>query len=141
MPAESADADVVRRALLANNVDDVDGFLAALAEEVEWRSVGVFLHPARLWRGRAEVRRGLLAWREEHGGLGHVTLRELQARHGVVLAVAAVSVQAGRRSTSVPVAWVFEIEDRVAARVHGYRNETAARAAWASLSAARDPAA
>ena len=128
-----ADADVVRQALLANNRDDVEGFIAMLDDDVEWLSVGVFLHPARLWRGRASVREGLLAWREEHGGLGHVTLRELKSEAGVVLAIAAVSVPSAKRATAVPVCWIFEIEDGRAVRVNGYRSESAARGDWAKV--------
>ena len=121
---------MVRQALLANNRGDIDGFLEHLSEDVEWHSLGLFLHPAQVWHGREGVRTGLLQAQRHRGGPEHVTLRELEASGDEVLALGVVSVPTARRPVMLPVAWVFEVRDGLVRSVETFRSERTASALW-----------
>lgn len=127
----ASNTEAVRELLLASNRGDVDAFVDHLHPEVEWQSVGLFLHPAQLWRGHAALRRGMDARTAHHGGHPQVTLRELAERGDRVLAVAAIAIPRARRPAILPVAWIFELSDRLVLRARTFTTEQHARAEWA----------
>ena len=130
---EPSNADVVRRLLLASNLGDVDTFLDCLCRDVEWHSVGLFLHPAQVWRGHAALCRGMNQRVEHHRGHPQVTLREVTASADLVLVVGAIAIPASRRPAILPVAWTFGMSDGKVLHAHTFTTEQAARAEWAGL--------
>ncbi|MDQ3632064.1 MAG: nuclear transport factor 2 family protein [Actinomycetota bacterium] len=131
--SHASNADRVRHMLLASNVGDVDAFLDRVHPEVEWHSVGLFLHPAQIWRGHADLRRGM-EWRvEHHRGHPQVTLREVSESGDVVLVVGAIAVPTSRRPAILPVAWTFRMVDDKVSRAHTFTTEQLARVEWAIL--------
>ena len=122
------DDDLPRRAFLASNRGDVETFLSCLADDAEWLSAGLFLHPAGMYRGRAAIRDALAATAAHHGALPRVTLRELCPGAGRVLVTATITIPSSRRSATLPVAWIMDVRDGAIARVKTFRGEQQARA-------------
>jgi ketosteroid isomerase-like protein len=122
------DEDVPRRAFLASNRGDTEEFLAHLAEDIEWRSAGLFLYPAKLYQGRESIRNALRTTAEHRGGRPQVTLRELDAHEGRVLVTATVSIPTSRRRETLPIAWIMDVRDGAIAKVKTFRGEQQARA-------------
>lgn len=133
MPCETrlGNEDVVRQALLASNRGDVDAFLECLHADVEWESAGLFLHPAKVWRGHEDLRRGMEARVERHRGDPQVTLTELASSGPYVLVVGTLSIPLARPPVNLPESWIFELRDGRVARVQIFLNERGARAEWA----------
>lgn len=122
--------DVVRRVLLASNRGDVEEFLGLLHPEVEWHSVGLFLHPARAWRGRDALRAGMRDRVAHHGGHPQVTLQELISEGERVFAAAAVAIPAARRPMMLPIAWIFELREGKVTRVETFASASLGRQEW-----------
>ncbi len=129
----ASNADVVRHMLVMSNIGDVDGFLDCVHRDVEWHSVGLFLHPAQLWRGHAALRRGIERRVEHHRGHPQVTLREVTESGDLVFVVGAITVPAARRPAILPVAWTFLMEAGKVSRARTFTTEQLARLEWESL--------
>lgn len=125
-----SNADVVRRLLLASNSGDADAFVEHLHPDVEWHSVGLFLHPARVWRGHAALRRGLADRVEHHRGHPVITLREVTDEGDRVLVIGAIAVPASRRPAILPIAWIFDLRDGLVWRTRTFGDDDLAREKW-----------
>lgn len=134
---EPSNADSVRRLLLASNVGDIDAFLDRLHPDIEWHSVGLFLHPAQVWRGHAALRRGMQQRVERYRGHPQVILREVTESDDHVLVVGAIAIPTSHRPGILPVAWLFGMSDRKVVHARTFTVEQTARVEWASLVAQR----
>ena len=93
---------------LASNHGDVEAVVERLHPRVEWESVGVFLYPAGIARGREAVRSGLLKRAEHFGGHPRVTLTEIRQDGSHVLVQGIVDAPGGTR---LPETWICEVRD------------------------------
>ena len=134
---KASQEDVVREALLAINRDDEEGFLAKLAEDIEWRSNIVGLVPADVWRGRDAVReaRSLAAAEGRHV---RTTLQRMEHAGDEVLVLGVVTSETPHRGqVMLPVAWIWTVRDGLVRRIESFRSRTAAESAFASRNGTR----
>lgn len=124
MTRDDDPADVARAAFLASNRGDRDAFLACLHPDVEWQSLGIFLRPARVWRGHTEIR---TAFEGRGGRHPRVTLTSITSEGDLVLVTAALQDPDG---DTLPEAWILELRDGLVHRVSAYTILDAARAHW-----------
>jgi len=124
------DVDVVRAMLLAGNAGDVEAFLACVHPDVEWHSAGLFIHPAKAWHGRDEMRGAMEQRLEHYRGHPQVTLTEVECVGSVVLVVGTVAIPAARQPVVLPGAFIFEVLDGQVHRAQAFTNERRARADW-----------
>ena len=120
----SANADVVRNAILAQNAGEDERMLEAMHPEVVWVS-----DTSGTLRGR-DALRDLLADARRQVGDVRITLHELQESADAVLVVGTVSAANG---LNMPRAWIWQLAGGVAVRVDSYPGRVEALRAWERL--------
>jgi ketosteroid isomerase-like protein len=114
----------VKEALLAENRQDHETFLAALHRDVEWRTERNPFGFPDLMRGHDEILAAARAAHERTGGL-KLTIHEVTERGALVLAVGAL--HGGREIGNLPRAWIFTMRDGRAIRVQSFGSIPEAR--------------
>ena len=113
-PADTDATEVVRAVFLASNRGDVEAVVERLHPQVEWESVGVFLYPAGVARGREAVRTGLLKRAEHFGDHPRVTLTDIRRDGEHVLVEGILDAPGGTR---MPETWICEVRGEHLVRV------------------------
>lgn len=121
---ETASADVVRNAILAQNAGDDDAMLASMHPEVVWKS-----DTSGTLRGRDALRELLADARQQIGDV-RITLHELHERPDAVLVIGTVSAENG---LNMPRAWIWQLSGGLAVRVDSYPGRVEALHAWEQL--------
>ena len=123
-------ADVVREAFLAINRGDEETFLALLADDIEWISAAAGIVPPDVWRGRDAVREGRRLAREE-GRHVHTTLQEIRTEDERALVFGIVTSELERRGhVTLPMAWVWRVDDGIVTSVESFTSRGAALKHW-----------
>ena len=107
-PDASNATELVRAVFLASNRGDVEAIVERLHPQVEWESVGVFLHPAGVARGRDAVRSGLHKRADHYGAHPRVTLTDIREEGSRVYVQGILDAPGGGR---LPETWICEFRD------------------------------
>jgi ketosteroid isomerase-like protein len=100
--------------------EDLEGLLACVDPELEWRTAA----DGRLYKGHDGARAFYTRWRASRGRLEVPLQRTVEVAPGVVLAVGRLRLmRPGRGLADSPGVWLFRVNGGRVTHIHAYRSE------------------